>query len=153
MAEAATAQLREALQQEQQKTAALTQEAKAGQATPDPERRAIEDAQAHAAALASELAGMRREIETQAAQSQKAVDEAVQQKQTADAATTQLREALQQEQQKTAALTQEAKAAQADPERRALEDAQAHAAALASELAGMRREIETSGRAIAKGCR
>jgi hypothetical protein len=146
MAEAATAQLREALQQEQQKTAALTQEAKAGQAmttAADPERRAIEDAQAHAAALASELAGMRREIKTQAAQSQKAVDEAVRQKQTADAASTQLREALQQEQQKTAALTQEAKTAQADPERRALEDAQAHAAALASELAGMRREIET----------
>ena len=106
--QAATAQLRETLQQEQQKTAALTQEAKTAQA--DPERRALEDAQAHAAALASELAGMRREIKTQAAQSQKAVDEAVRQKQTADAASTQLREALQQEQQKTAALTQEAKA-------------------------------------------
>ena len=69
------AQLREALQQEQQKTAALTQEAKAAQA--DPERRALEDAQAHAAALASELVGTRREIESKTAQSQKAVDEAV----------------------------------------------------------------------------
>ena len=116
-AEAATAQLREALQQEQQKTAALMQEAKAAQAmttAADPERRGLEDAQAHAAALASELAGTRREIESQAAQLQEVVDEAVQQKQTAEAATTQLRGALQQEQQKTAALTQEAKAAQAE---------------------------------------
>jgi hypothetical protein len=63
---------------------------------------------------------MRREIETQAAQSQKAVDEAVQ------AATAQLRETLQQEQQKTAALTQEASAAHkattaAEQERRSAE--------------------------------
>ena len=117
-AEAATAQLREALQQEQKKTAALTQEAKAAQAmttAADPERRAIEDAQAHAAALASELAGMRREIKTQAAQSQKAVDAATKQKQAAEAAIAELRESLQQEQKKTAALTQEAKTAQADP--------------------------------------
>jgi hypothetical protein len=101
-AETATAELRRSLQKEQKKTATLTQEAKAAQVE------------------------MRREIESKAAQSQKAVDEAVQQKQTAEAATTQLREALQQEQQKTAALTQEAKAAQAmttaaDPERRAAE--------------------------------
>ena len=46
--------------------------------------------------------GTRREIESKTAQSQKAVDEAVQ------AATAQLREALQQEQKKTATLTQEA---------------------------------------------
>ena len=69
---------------------------------------------------------MRREIETQAAQSQKAVDEVMKQKQAAEAATAELREALQQEQKKTATLTQEAKAAQAattaaEPERRAAE--------------------------------
>ena len=53
-------------------------------ASAEPQRRALEEAQARAAALASELAGTRREIETQAAQSQKAVNEAVQQKQTAE---------------------------------------------------------------------
>jgi hypothetical protein len=67
---------------------------------------------------------MRSEMENKAALSQKAVDKAVEQRQTAEAATAQLQEVLQQEQQKTAALTQEAKAAQAvttgaDPERRA----------------------------------
>src|SRR6185295_5090950 len=105
-------------------------------------RRALEDAQAHAAALASELAGTRREIETQAAQSQKAVDEAVQ------AATAQFQEALQQEQQKTAALTQEAKAAQAmttvaEQQRQAHDEVRSRVAALLSELSGNRRDMET----------
>jgi hypothetical protein len=129
----------------------LVQEAKTTQASTasvEPERRALEEAQARAAELASELAGARREIETQAAQSQKAVDEALQQKQAAEAATADLRQSLQQEQTKTAALVQEAKTTQASTasvelERRALEEAQARAAALASELAGARREIET----------
>ena len=80
-------------------------------ATAEPQRRALEEAQARAAALASELAGTRREIETQAAQSQKAVDEAMQQKQAAEATIAELRQSLQQEQKKTAALMQEAKAA------------------------------------------
>ena len=79
-------------------------------ANAEQQRRALEEAQARAAALASELAGTRREIETQAAQSQKAVDEAVQQKQTAEGAIAELRQSLQQEQKKTAALTQEVKA-------------------------------------------
>ena len=63
------------------------QEAKAAQATTtgaEQQRRALEEAQARAAALASELAGTQREIETQAAQSQKAVDEATKQKQAAE---------------------------------------------------------------------
>ena len=204
-AESTIAELRQSLQQEQKKTAALTQEAKAAQAMTtgaEPQRRALEEAQARAAALASELAGTRREIETQAAQSQKAVDAATKQKQAAETAIAELRQSLQQEQKKTAALTQEAKAAQAgtrreietqaaqsqkavdvvkqaaestiaelrqslqqeqkktaaltqeakaaqamtasaEQQRRALEEAQARAAALASELAGTRREIET----------
>jgi hypothetical protein len=82
-AESAIAELQRLLQQEQKKTAALTQEVgAAGQAmTANAEQhRALDEAQARAAALASELAGTRREIETQAAQSQEAVDEAVQQK-------------------------------------------------------------------------
>ena len=76
------------------------QEAKAAQAMAadaEPQRRALDEAQARAAALASELAGTRREIETQAAQSQKAVDEAAQQKQTAEAAIAELQQSLQQE--------------------------------------------------------
>ena len=123
---------------------------RAGETTADaePQRRALDEAQARAAALASELAGTRREIETQAAQSQKAVDEATKQKQAAESTIAELRQSLQQEQKKTTALMQEAKAAQATtaaakPQRRALEEAQARAAALASELAGTRREIET----------
>ena len=87
-AEAAIAELQQSLQQEQKKTAALTQEVGAARqamtASAEQQRRALDEAQARAAALASELAGTRREIETQAAQSQKAVDEAVQQKQTAE---------------------------------------------------------------------
>ena len=99
-----------------------------------------------------------REIETQAAQSQKAVDEAVQQKQAAEATIAELRQSLQQEQKKTAALMQEAKAAQAmtttaEPQRRALEEAQARAAALASELAGTQPRDRDPGRAVAKGSR
>ena len=118
-------------------------------ANAEPQRRALDEAQARAAALASELAGTRREIETQAAQSQKAVDEAVQQKQAAEGAIAELQQSLQQEQKKTAALTQEVGAARqamtanAEQQRRALDEAQARAAALASELAGTRREIET----------
>jgi chromosome segregation ATPase len=67
--------------------ATLMQEAKAAQAMAadaEPQRRALDEAQARAAALASELDGTRREIETQTAQSQKAVDAATKQKQAAD---------------------------------------------------------------------
>ena len=99
----------EAEQQKQTSEAAIQVKA----ASAEPQRRALDEAQARAAALASELAGTRREIETQAAQSQKAVDEAVQQKQAAEAAIAELQQTLQQEQKKTAALMQEAKAAQA----------------------------------------
>ena len=139
------------MQQEQEKTAALTQEvgrAQAMTANAEQQRRALDEAQARAAALASELAGTRREIETQTTQSQKAVDAATKQKQAAESTIAELQQSLQQEQEKTAALMQEAKAAQAmtanaEQQRRALDEAQARAAALASELAGTRREIET----------
>ena len=137
------------------------QEAKAAQATTtgaEPQRRALEEAQARAAALASELAGKSREIETQAAQSQKAVDAATKQKQAAESTIAELRQTLEQEQKKTAALMQEAKAAQAtttgaEPQRRALEEAQARAAALASELAGTQPRDRDPSRAVAKGSR
>ena len=150
-AESTIAELQQSLQQEQKKTTALMQEAKAAQAMAadaKPQRRALDEAPARAAALASELAGTRREIETEAAQSQKAVDEATKQKQAAESTIAELQQSLQQEQKKTTALVQEAKAAQAmaadaKPQRRALDEAPARAAALASELAGTRREIET----------
>ena len=77
--------------------ATLMQEAKAGQAMAadaEPQRHALEEAQARAAALASELAGTRREIETQAAQSQKAVDAATEQKQAAESTIAELRRIL-----------------------------------------------------------
>src|SRR4029077_14267256 len=104
-AEAAIADLQQLLQQEQKKTAALTQEVGAAReemtANAEQQRRALDDAQARAAALTRELAGTRSEIEIQAAQSQKAVDEAVQQKR--EAAIADLQQLLQQEQKKTAA--------------------------------------------------
>jgi hypothetical protein len=101
-----------------------------------------------AEALASELAKLRREAEAAAAVSSQKNDEAVQQKQTAESTITELRQSLQQEQKKSATLMQEAKAAQAmtasaEQQRRALEEARARAAALASELAGTRREMES----------
>jgi hypothetical protein len=97
-AESTIAELRKSLQQEQQRTIALTQEAQAAQArTKDAEqqRRTLDEAQARAAALAAELAGTRREIETQAAQSKKAIQKAEQRKQSAEATAAELRQALQ----------------------------------------------------------
>jgi hypothetical protein len=76
-------------------------------ANAEQQRRALDEAQARAAALASELAGTRRETETQVAQSQKAVDEAVQQKQTAEAAIADLQQLLQQERDRTEAMARD----------------------------------------------
>ena len=110
-AEAAIADLQQLLQQEQKKTAALTQEVGAARqamtANAEQQRRALDEARARAAALASELAGTRREIETQATQSQKAVDEAVQQKQTAEAAIADLQQLLRQERDRTEAMARD----------------------------------------------
>jgi len=152
-AEGAVADVRQLLQHEQKKTAALAQEVDAARqamtANAEQQRRALDEAQARATALASELAGMRGETETQTTQSHKAVDEAVRQKQAAEGAVADLQQLLQQEQKKTAALTQEVGAARqamtanAEQQRRALDEAQARAAAAASELAETQREIET----------
>jgi DNA repair exonuclease SbcCD ATPase subunit len=140
-AEATIADLQQLLQREQKKTAALTQEVGAARqamtASAEQQRRALDEV----------LAGIGREIETQAAQSQKAIDEVVQQKQTAEATIADLQQLLQREQKKTAALTQEVGAARqamtasAEQQRRALDEV----------LAGTGREIETQGRAVAKG--
>ncbi|WP_454619804.1 hypothetical protein [Bradyrhizobium cenepequi] len=105
------AELRQSLQQEQEKTAALTREVGAARqamtASAEQQRRALDEAQMRAAALASELAGTSSEIETRAAQSQKAVDEAVEQKQTAEATIAELRQSLQQERSRTEALARD----------------------------------------------
>jgi hypothetical protein len=65
---------------------AAVMEAKAAQAAADakPQRRALDETQARDAALASEPTGIGPEIETQTAQSQKAVDAATKQEQAAD---------------------------------------------------------------------
>ena len=98
-AEGAVADLQRLLQQEQKKTAALTQEVGAARqamtANAEQQRRALDEAQARAAALASELAGRRREIEAQSTQLHKAVDEAVWQKQTAKGTVADLQQLLQ----------------------------------------------------------
>ena len=110
-AETAATELQQSLQQEQKKTAALTQEVGAARqamtASAEQQRRALEEAQARAAALASELAGTRREIETQAAQSEKAVGEAVQQKLAAESTTADLQQSPQQGHQRAEMLSGE----------------------------------------------
>ncbi|WP_152536001.1 hypothetical protein [Bradyrhizobium sp. Ai1a-2] len=112
------AELRQSLQQEQEKTAALTREVGAARqamtASAEQQRRALDEAQARAAALASELAGTSSKIETQAAQSQKAVEEAVQQKQTAEATIAELRQSLQQERNRTEAMARDLASARRD---------------------------------------
>jgi hypothetical protein len=115
------ADLRQSLQQEREKTAALTQEVGAARqamtASAEQQSRELREAQMRAAALASELAGTSSKIETQAAQSQKAVDEAVQQKKTAEATIAELRQSLQQEQSRTEAVARELASARRPVER------------------------------------
>ncbi len=112
-------------------------------------RQSLQQEQAHAAALANELAGTRRETETRDTQSSNPDDATAQQRQTTEREIAELRQSLRQEQEKTAALTQEVGAARqamtasAEQQRRALDEAQMRAAALASELAGTSSEIET----------
>ena len=151
--ETSALEVRQSLKNEQRSEAsanelAAVMEAKAAQAAADAklQRRAFDEAQARAAALASEPAGTGPEIET--AQSQKAADEATKQKQAGDSTIAQLQPSLQQDQKKTTALMQEVKAAQATaadakPQGRALDEAQARDAALASEPTGIGPEIET----------
>src|SRR5262249_11153716 len=79
-AETAVAELRQSLQREQEKTAVLEREAKVAQATTaagEVQRRALDEAQARAAALASELAATVHESEARVGQSQRAADEAM----------------------------------------------------------------------------
>jgi hypothetical protein len=94
------AELRQSLQQERERSAVLVAEAKAARAvTADAEqqRRALEEARAHAAALASKLTEMRREIESRNVQLREAADAASQQEQAAGREIADLRQSLQQE--------------------------------------------------------
>lgn len=94
------AELRQSLQDERQKNADLVVEAKAAQAvTASTERRALEEAQAHAVALTRELAETRREIEVRNVQLREADDAAAQQRQAADREIAELRAELRQSQQ------------------------------------------------------
>lgn len=94
------AELRQSLQDERQKNADLVVEAKAAQAvtaSAEQQRRALEEAQAHAVALTRELAETRREIEARNVQLREADDAAAQQRQAADREIADLRQSLQQE--------------------------------------------------------
>src|SRR5258708_5197661 len=70
-------------------------------------RHALEEERARSAALASELAMARRDVETQVALSSKRGDEAPQLKQAAESATAELRRSLQQEHDRAEALASE----------------------------------------------
>lgn len=111
------AELRQALQDERQKSAALAVEAKAAQAAAansEQQRRAVEEAQAHAAALAKELAEARRETETRNVQLREANDAASQQKEAANREIAELRRSLQQERTGTEAKQKDRASVSAD---------------------------------------
>jgi hypothetical protein len=143
----------QSLEQEREKAAAVLQEMTANA---EQYRGALEAERARAAALASELAATRGEIEMQAALSRKSADEAGQHRQLAESAIADLRQSLQQEREKTAVLMQDASVVRqamtvsAEQHRRALEERRVRFAALASELAGARHEIETHAALLRK---
>lgn len=104
------AELRQSLQQEQQKSAVLMTEAKAAQtvtANAEHQRRALDEAQGRAAALASELTAAGREIETRNVQLREKDDAASQQKQAADREIAELRQSLQKERSRTESMERE----------------------------------------------
>jgi hypothetical protein len=135
----------QSLEQERQKTAALTQEAAAARqeltAGTAQHRQELDDERARSGTLAGELATARREIEKQAALL-RASDETGQVRQTE---ATKSAQALEQERQNTAALAQEVAATRQEltagtaRKRQELDEERARSGALASELATARR--------------
>ena len=112
-AEAAkTAQL---LGQEREKMAALVQDATAARQalkeSTEQHRQVLEEERARSAALASELAKARGEVETQAALLHKAGEESVQLKQVAESAIAELRQSLAQERDRTEAMARDLESA------------------------------------------
>ena len=110
------------------------------------DRQALEEERARNAALRSEVATARREMEAQAAQLRRFSDEAAQLKQAEAAKSAQ---SIEEERKRAAGLALEAAAAQqelaasTEQHRQALEEERARSAALTSELAAVQREIET----------
>lgn len=94
------AELQQSLQEERDKNAELVAEAQAARAetaNAEQQSRAVQDARAHAAALASELTEARREIEARNIQLRDANDAIAQQKQAASREIAELRQALRQQ--------------------------------------------------------
>ncbi|MBR0703684.1 hypothetical protein JQ599_27515 [Bradyrhizobium diazoefficiens] len=107
------AELRQSLQEERDKNAELVAEAKAARAetaNAEQQSRAVQDARAHAAALASELTEARREIEARNIQLRDANDAIAQQKQAASQEIAELRQALRQQRSGTEAQAGDRKA-------------------------------------------
>jgi hypothetical protein len=135
------AELRRSLEKERDRSAVLEKQVNAAQAATATAVQQRHEAQSRAAALASELAGIPREPLTPDGAAAEQSDLKGQE-------IAELRQSLQQERERSAVLVAEAKAARAvtadaEQQRRALEEARAHAAALASKLTEMRREIES----------
>ncbi|WP_439401039.1 hypothetical protein ACNJYA_27575 [Bradyrhizobium sp. DASA03068] len=100
------AELRQSLQRERDKNAALAQQedaARSATANAEHQRRALEEAQAHAAALEGKLAQMRGDIETLNEHLREANDAASQQRQAANREIAELRQSLHQERSRTEA--------------------------------------------------
>jgi hypothetical protein len=140
-AESATAELRQSLQKERDRAEALASELamarrdietqaalssktsdeaaqvkQAAESATAELRQSLEQEHDRAEALASELGGARRDIETQAALASKTGDEAAQLKQAAESATAELRQSLQKERDKAEALASELAMARRDAE-------------------------------------
>ncbi|MET4215336.1 hypothetical protein ACVWWG_002554 [Bradyrhizobium sp. LB7.2] len=135
------AELRRSLEKERDRSAVLDKQVNAAQAATATAVQQRHEAQSRAAALASELAGIPRGPLTPDGAAAEQSDLKGQE-------IAELRQSLQQERERSAVLIAEAKAARAvtadaEQQRRALEEARAHAAALASKLTEMRREIES----------
>ncbi|WP_029585903.1 hypothetical protein [Bradyrhizobium sp. URHD0069] len=157
-AEAEAANSAQLLGQERPNATAARQELTA---TTAQHRQALEEERARRAALWSELAEAQREIETQAALLRKASDETKQLEQATESAMAELRQSLQQErdaaeaaaansaqlleqERQNATAARQELTASAAQHRQALDEESARGAALASELAMARREIEAN---------
>lgn len=151
-----------ALRQEQDKTAAQTQEAAAARqelATSTVQhRRALDEERVQRTALADQLSASQRDLQALSAQLRGASDEIEQLRQGETAKTAQSLEAqsLEQERQKTAVLMQEAAAARqelaaiAAQHHQALDQERAQRAALAAELSTAQREAAAQGTQLRK---
>ncbi|WP_225143662.1 hypothetical protein [Bradyrhizobium sp. BRP20] len=104
------AELRQSLQQERERNAALAQQedaARSATANAEQQRRALEEAQAHAAALESKLAQTRGVIESLNGHLREANDAASQQRQAANREIAELRQSLERERSRTEARESE----------------------------------------------